>query len=44
MTDCDYLGPKGFIKYRQGIRCPLVVVLPNPDFPDLSNFNRFFRR
>ncbi|MCI0466833.1 MAG: hypothetical protein L0Y57_07495 [Beijerinckiaceae bacterium] len=27
MIDCDYLGPRGFIKYRIGTRCPVIVVL-----------------
>lgn len=27
MTDCDYLGPRGFITYTIGTRCPVIVLL-----------------
>ena len=29
VTDCDYLGPHGFIKYNIGTRCPIIVVIDN---------------
>ena len=48
MTDCDYLGPKGFIKYTKGAQCPLVVMIDIKDSKDKPHllkrfFYQFFR-
>lgn len=40
MIDCDYLGPHGYIKYRIGTRCPVVVVLDTRPGADESPFFR----
>lgn len=34
MTDCDYLGPRGFVKYQIGTRCPVIVVLDTRNYTD----------
>lgn len=38
MSDCDYLGPRGFVKYMIGTSCPLLVMIDTSRRPNKRQF------